>query len=237
MIPRFVESSIAGLPAMDLILDEEVKGRLFLKNDLLSPQKYILEKVVDPRYRIISPLQVHGNVILTDGPSLPDRPEGDGILLTKGDTVASIQVADCFPVLISSGAGTPWRLALHSGFKGTIENIVASGLEIARVKLNVDTKNSFAWIGPGIGPCCYGRKLDDPWTQKAMKTIGYKFFSVDGNVVFFDLPCLICHQLMELGIPSENIVSCPDCTSCREDKFFSYRKGWQKERMVLLTYF
>ncbi len=222
---------------MDLTLDEEVKGRLFLKNGLLSPQKYILEKVIDPRYRMISPLQVHGKSILTDGPFLPDRPEGDGILLTEGDTVASIQVADCFPVLISSGAGTPWRLALHSGFKGTIENIVASGWENVRVKLNVDPKNSFAWIGPGIGPCCYSRKLDDPWTYKAMEAIGDKFFSRDDKVVFFDLPSLIFHQLMELGIPSDNVVSCPDCTSCRDDKFFSYRKGAQRERMVLLTYF
>lgn len=222
---------------MDLILDEEVKGRLFLKNDLLSPQKYILEKVVDPRYRIISPLQVHGNTVLTDGPFLPDRPEGDGIFLTEGDIVASIQVADCFPVLLSNGSGAPWRLALHSGFKGTIENIVASGWESARLKLKIDPQNAFAWIGPGIGPCCYSRKLDDFSTQRAIKAIDDKFFSCDGNMVFFDLSSLIFHQLMELGIPSENIVSCPDCTSCREDRFFSYRKGWQKERMVLLTYF
>lgn len=235
MNPRFVNSSMAGFPAMDLVLGEKIKGRIFLRNTAKSPQKNILDLFLSQGCEIISPIQVHKTAILRDGPVLPERAEGDGILLTDRDALGSIQTADCFPVLISGESGAPWKMVLHSGFKGTVENIVNSGFEKVRAECSLELKKSFAWIGPGIGPCCYCRELNDPWTEKAMDSLGEGSFRRDGGKIFFDLCSAILKQLMEIGIPPENIAVRDDCTSCNDQSFFSYRKGDKEKRMVLIT--
>lgn len=235
MNPRFINSSMAEFPAMDLVLGEKIKGRLFLRNTAKSPQKNILDLFLSRGYEIISPIQVHKTAILRDGPVLPERSEGDGVLLTDRDVLGSIQTADCFPVLISGESGAPWKMLLHSGFKGTVENIVNSGFEKIRAECDLELKNSFAWIGPGIGPCCYCRELNDPWTEKAMDFLGEGSFYKDGRMVFFDLGSAIFNQLIKIGMSPENIAISDECTSCNDHNFFSYRKGDKEERMVLIT--
>ncbi len=235
MVPVFVDSSIAGVPALDLVLGSKKMGRITLRSEKENPQTSMLKLLQEDGHRVVSPIQVHGIKILEDGPVLPYRSEGDGILLTSYGLTGTIQVADCLPILLTGGHTSSWRLMLHSGFRGTVGNIVKSGWLSLTKLISVNPQEVFAWVGPGIGPCCYSRDLNDRWTESAREILSDEFYSLRGDKVFFDLGSIVLSQLADLGIPSQNIAFCRGCTSCHSQKYLSYRMGAILDRMVLIS--
>lgn len=235
MVPIFVESSMAGIPAMDLVLGSRTLGRLTLRSGQENPQELVLKSLLRDGCRVISPVQVHGTGILEDGPVLPYRSEGDGVLLTSLGLIGTIQVADCLPILISGGSTNSWKLMLHSGFRGTIANIVKFGWLCLINHLDVNPQDVFAWVGPGIGPCCYCRSLDDQWSAFAKEHLLDDFYFLREDKIFFDLGSIVLSQLRELGIPEQNIAFSRDCTACHSQRYLSYRMGAASDRMVLIS--
>lgn len=214
-----------------------LRALLTLRSDELSPQDEIINNIKKTDM-VISPRQIHGSNVIeaVENVSLPLRPEVDGIIITSPGIVGTLQFADCFPVVLFSKVPHSWVMLLHSGFKGTVENIVNSGWKkIKEIFPLISPEEVEAWIGPGIGPCCYSRKIEDMWTKKAMLNFNKKFFSIKGEYVNFNLPEVIFSQIHNLGVKSEKIYSQGECSSCNCHKFYSYRKKDKKSRMVLVA--
>ncbi len=234
MRPCFRNSSFAGIPSLDLMLGNNVIGRLSLRGES-SPQKKILSFLLSEG-PVISPRQIHSDLVLVNPPALPERQDGDGILLYGNHFSATIQVADCLPVLISGESPFSWRLLLHSGFKGTILNIARKAFETLKVEIEgAKLGDSHAWIGPGIGGCCYDREISDPWTTMAMQKLNPRHWHSTESRVKFRLAQAIREQLAEIGVPLENIASMDSCTLCEQDRYCSYRGGDLSDRMVLFS--
>lgn len=181
----------------------------------------------------VKPSQVHGkNILVVDGSniadySLPLRPEADGVILTVPDVIASLRFADCAPVMIWDSS---WVMILHSGYKGTVLNISAEGLRIAR-EIFADVSGSCAWIGPCIGRE-YFRKINDEWTLRGINSFHRENFSVDGDKVYFDLAGEITSQLLDEGLRRENI-ALSGINTLTDSRCYSYRRGDIHERMTL----
>jgi hypothetical protein len=192
----------------------------------------------DPAPITVAPRQVHGThiIIASDDQCLPNRPEADGIFLDRNDLFISLRFADCFPVIISSISPHPWLMALHSGFAGTLKNIVKEGLSFLLDRFGESClSGATAWIGPGIGPCCYSRNINDPCTLEVEKTFPAE--CITGQIedyLYLDLGRVIRIQLEESGFPVENIFRYKGCTSCSNQPFYSYRKDRTLCRMMLL---
>jgi hypothetical protein len=79
-----------------------------------------------------------------------------------------------------------------------------------------------AAIGPAIGPCCYEV---DSVVFDAMAGAAVQFFKQTGKQGKWklDLPGVNRSQLLNMGIPPENISSSGLCTACRTDLFYSHR--------------
>ena len=188
---------------------------------------------------LVAPLQVHGtNIISADkNNSLPLRPEADGVLLTEHSSAfASLRFADCVPVVAAGIAEEPWLYLLHSGFKGTLQNIAAAALSNAQQRYRHFDKNRiWAWICPGIGAECYSRRKDDPFAVKASNTFSKKSVFEEDEYFRFDLKKEIASQISAFGVPAENIFTFDCCTSCRRDYFYSYRAGDAEKRIFLLA--
>lgn len=187
----------------------------------------------------IAPKQVHEThiIVANEKTCLPERPEGDGIFLDRNDLFISLRFADCFPVIISSIRPYPWLLALHSGFGGTLKNIVREGLAFLLERFSESCiLGAKAWIGPGIGPCCYYRHISDPRTLEAIR-----IFPADcitrrtDDFLYLDLGKVIRMQLEKSGFPTDNIFRYKGCTSCGSLPFYSYRKNRTLCRMMLLS--
>lgn len=187
----------------------------------------------------VAPSQVHGSEILHVNAenfaryALPAKPQADGVLLTTSHAGASLRFADCAPVLLW---GRGWTMILHSGYKGTVLNISARGLELVRSLYGVDAvKDSCAWVGPCIGREHYCRDISDEWTQKGITSFHAANFADRDGKIFFDLAGEIHAQLIDAGLYNKNITLSGIDTYINEE-CYSYRRGDKSARMTLYTY-
>jgi copper oxidase (laccase) domain-containing protein len=87
--------------------------------------------------------------------------------------------------------------------------------------MNVDPKNLFAAVGPGIGKCCYEVGMD----------VALQLGEAQAGCV--DLSTHNRRQLEAAGLPSAHIEVMAACTFCDADQFFSYRReGERAGRMI-----
>lgn len=187
----------------------------------------------------ISPFQVHGTAMIDALPlwSLPCRPSADAVYAGSPGAVATLRFADCFPVVALNRGSDETFVLMHSGFRGACRGIVPAVLDRLRKRrfLN-ERENLFAFVGPGVGQCCYDRRVDDPWTMEGMKRFPSFCWNREGENVTFDIGGTIVRQLVQAGIDSSNIALSKYCTSCSRDIFYSYRSGDAKKRNVLVGF-
>ncbi len=168
--------------------------------------------------------------------ALPRRPYADAVLLTRKGIYGSLRFADCIPVVGVSWEPFDWCLLLHSGFVGTCRKAIREAVEQTSKKTGLQgLLNSTFWVGPGIGPCCYFRKAEDPLTMMGVKNLPSECWKKDGERVYFDLPKANIIFLYDMGIPGENIRQIDVCTSCSVDICHSFRKGDDLERSFLMA--
>lgn len=227
-------------------LKKSLSASLFLKGNMMDEAGGKPEKAMDllfpdlsQRYCLIAPKQIHSTRILVASPDLclPARPEADGIFLNRGDILVSLRFADCFPVLISSPEPEPWVMVLHSGYKGTVKNIVQNGLSfIIRKYGKVSLQHAIAWVGPGIGQCCYTRRLDDPATMEGINRLPAKhIIKTKEEWVSINIGQAITDQLLHNGLEIDQIVRIWGCTSCDDSLYYSYRRNGTANRMMLVA--
>lgn len=142
--------------------------------------------------------------------------EGDAIICNKSNIAIGVFTADCVPILLYDKENNVVA-AVHSGWKGTFDNIVANTLTIMKEKY--ECKEIYAVIYPHIRDCCYevSQELVDKFNDK----YGDKYIT---NSRKLSMEAYIKIQLKEF-ISENNIISLNFCTLCsKEPEFHSYRK-------------
>jgi YfiH family protein len=163
--------------------------------------------------------QVHSNRVLTvDHPGLAG--EADALITYMRGLTLSIKTADCYPILIGDPR-TRSIAAIHAGWRGTAGRIVAETVAKMRADFGADSGDFQAAIGPGIGVCCY--EVGEEVARE---------FGLDGRGKI-DLAGANRRQLIESGVPENQIHSINRCTRCEAEVFHSYRRdGEQAGRMI-----
>lgn len=125
-----------------------------------------------------------------------DEIMGVDAMITKSPKVMiCAKAADCVPILMFDPVKRIVA-AVHAGRKGTELEIVCGVIGEMKGKLRVDPKNLIVGLGPSIGPCHYEVDL---WRENK-------------------------NQLLESGVPKENIEVSNICTFSEDKEFFSARK-------------
>jgi YfiH family protein len=168
--------------------------------------------------------QVHGNdaLVLKNGESESDAAlisetprQADALVTDIAGLNLVIQVADCQPVLLYD----PVRSVIaniHSGWRGSVLNIIAGVVKIMERQFGCQAKNLIAGVGPSLGPCCaefvnYRKELPESFWK----------YRTDHN--YFDFWAISKNQLIEAGVLEANISLSRICTRCNLDRFYSYR--------------
>lgn len=128
--------------------------------------------------------------------------------------------ADCVPVLLADTVSGAVGLA-HAGWRGTVAKIAQKTLVAMADEFGTKAENVVAAIGPSIGQCCY--EVDDFVRNQAA---GYEEFFApkeEQGKYMLDLWSYNVKQLLECGVPSENIAVAGVCTAHNSDLFCSYR--------------
>jgi polyphenol oxidase len=160
--------------------------------------------------------QVHSAV------ALPARPgacgEGDALFTEEAGIALSVVTADCVPILI---AGPHGLAAIHAGWRGIVAGVVPAALE----RLQDSPQKLTAWIGPAIGACCY--EVGDDVAERVIAASGPEV-AIPGPAgkPHLDLTGAVRLQLAAAGV--EEVVACPGCTRCDQEKLWSYRREGQR---------
>jgi copper oxidase (laccase) domain-containing protein len=222
-----------------------LEATFFLRGELMDRAKGDPEKAwkeiggPSTGLSLIAPVQVHGTAVLEEKRmwALPQRPKADGILLDGGECAGSLRFADCLPLLLASPVPRPWALMIHAGFEGTAKGIVKDSLDFLRSRFpTADLKRTYAWIGPGIGPCCYTRKKDgDPKTGLGLSRLPRESWTDLGEKIRFDVPQALRLQLLRSGLEEERIFRHGLCSSCHPGELYSYRSGDRESRTFFVV--
>jgi len=191
--------------------------------------------------------QIHSPVVhALDRP--PVEPlAGDGLITQAPGLLLTVRVADCLPILL---ADRDLRAvgAFHAGWRGTLARIVEKGVGEMRRHFGSNPRSLLAAIGPGIHRCCY--EVEEEFREKFAAQFDYYdalFDEVsDSEALHLKYPMMFVNQrapghglpprkvhldlveanrrqLMDAGVPPENIEVIDLCTSCHTDLLFSHR--------------
>jgi len=129
--------------------------------------------------------------------------------------------ADCVPVFFYHPRLQTVGIA-HAGWKGTSRKIAGQILEKFQ-RLGGEPDETWAAIGPSIGPCCY--EVDERVIDEFAKNFTQMpFLKPGGNGhALLDLKAANEMVLREAGIPRERLWIARECTACHTDSFFSHR--------------
>ncbi len=177
---------------------------------------------------LVSTRQVHRDeVVVVPGPAYGCWRSGrgaDGLVTNVPGLYLLGYFADCVPILAYDPVRRVVGLA-HAGWRGTVLGIAGRLVEVMEQTFGTAATDLYAGLGPSIGPCCYevGEEviasvrahLPDPETLLRPGRPGH---------AYFDLWAANRQALRRAGIPEEQIELSGICTSCRVERFFSYRR-------------
>jgi YfiH family protein len=143
----------------------------------------------------------------------------DALITKEKGMVLTILTADCVPILLYDPKKEVIA-AVHAGWKGTKNKIVAKTVQKMQDEFACDAANIVAAIAPSIGKCCY--EVGEDVAKHFFDT--KDAFSKNANKYMLDLPYINKYQLLEAKIKDENIEMSGICTSCEVHSYFSYRK-------------
>ena len=147
--------------------------------------------------------------------------EADGLVTNLKNVPLTVFYADCVPILLAD-ANAGVVAAVHSGWRGTVQNIAGQAVEVMCREFGATPKNIKAAIGPSIGPCCFetGEEVAVLFDEDLREELANGKFKVD--------LWQACRRLLQkAGLADENIDVLKMCTICHSDVLYSYRKDAQ----------
>ena len=130
--------------------------------------------------------------------------------------------ADCVPIIFADVENIAVGVA-HGGWKGTMKKIAAKTFLAMQENFGTRAEDCLVGIAPSIGSCCYeiGEEVRDA-CKKSFPNNPELIEERDGKF-FLNLWEANKIQLMEVGLPEENIDVAGECTCCKNSWYFSYR--------------
>ena len=178
--------------------------------------------------------QVHGaDVLAAEHAGLVGR--ADVVVTDRPGLPLAIFTAECVPLVLYDPVGR--RLALaHAGWRGTAA-AAARAAAGALIAAGGAPETFVGAIGPSIGPCCY--EVDEPVIERL--DAGFPgdwrawVTAAGPGKWMLDLWRANVEQLRMDGLDPARIDNLALCTSCRDDLFFSYRRGRGQGRLVAVA--
>ena len=200
--------------------------------DVLTNRKKFLLPLGFTLNDIVTPNQVHGDRIVRVNEDYrgcgcanyaDSIPETDALITDTPNLPLMLCFADCVPIFFVDVENCAVGLA-HGGWKGTLKKIAAKTLLKMQDEFGTRPQDCLIGIAPSIGSCCYevGGEVVDKCKAAFPDNHDELLIERDGKI-FFDLRRANVIQLLEVGVPEENIDVSLHCTCCESSWYFSYR--------------
>jgi YfiH family protein len=193
----------------------EYNRSLFFKHHHVEPQT------------VVFPGQIHSaNIRFVNQPGI--YPDTDALVTDKRNLFLTVQTADCFPVFLVEPQKRVIAL-IHAGWRGLVQDIVRHTIELMTTNLAVNPQMILAAIGPGLQAECFEVNADvyQKFPEK------FRFSHRENSKRYIDLSGFIKEELMTYGVRNDFIEVSDQCSMCREDLFFSYRRDGEKSGRMM----
>lgn len=176
-------------------------------------------------FEVTLPLhQAHSAFVRRVPEEIDDINGVDALITNKKGLRIGVKTADCVPILLYD-ENKEAVAAIHSGWKGTVQNIIAAAIK--RMQEEFDTNP--ADIQAVIGPCIHieafevGDEVYEKFAQMPeLQTTGVP--AIMKEKWHINLPAVCEIELLQSGVKKENIVVRPECTWTQHDIFYSARR-------------
>lgn len=163
--------------------------------------------------------QIHSDrVIVADETEAGEQ--ADALITNKKNMVIFVKIADCAGILIFEPEAK-CIAAIHSGWKGTKQNIVGKTIQKMQKKYNANPTLMLVYISPMASASNY--EVGSEFLNFFPSDVIYNF----DNKLFYDNKKMIIKQLLSSGVKKENIESSDRCT-IEELDLHSYRRDKDK---------
>ena len=191
---------------------------------------YIKEKYNIKTYYELE--QIHSNIVNILDDNYQNKTKGDALITNKKNIPLVIKTADCIPILLYDKKNKVIAL-IHSGWKGTLNNIVIDTLNIMKDKYNSQKEDISAYLYPAIRKCHFEVEID-VYNQFKNKINNIEKYTQKKDIKYYiDLEQLVIDNLKQNNIT--NIYDSKICTYCNHDKYHSYRYNHTNKRNYLLA--
>ena len=199
--------------------------------DVLKNRKKFFQSLGYNYKEIVTPNQIHGDKIFRVEEEHRGRgslnyedsiPETDALITNVPNLPLMLCFADCVPIMFVDVENLAVGIA-HGGWKGTMKKIAAKTFLAMKENFGTLPKDCLIGIAPSIGSCCY--EIGDEVKKICAETFPDNpelIINRDGKN-YLDLWQANKIQLMEVGIPEDNIDVADECTCSNSNWYFSYR--------------
>jgi len=222
-----------------------------LKSDVLRLEM-TTQASAEGRY-LVRPCLVHGKDIccitknVLGSESYIELDNFDGLVTDIPGVRLTSTHGDCIPLYAYDPVRKVIGLA-HAGWKGTALGIASELIRTMVEKYGCHPLDIYTYIGPGIGPCHFefGKAEAEEYffTNSWTKAFAFKQAAKNANLLnnnlaitntssdklFLDLKGINKRFFQLAGV--DHIDVSPDCTYCMSDKYYSYRRAGEMDRML-----
>jgi YfiH family protein len=222
------------------IREELLLGRKADPRSSSQHRQLLLENLNIDSKELFFVKQVHGDrVFVLDDPQKSadqvEQEEADALITHLTEKPIAVLTADCVPVILYD----PEKHVIgvvHAGRKGTQMSIVSKTISTLSRVYGSRPQDVVMAMGPAIGGCCY--EVEDPCIAPFQENYrDWKDFVIVRSQSKFMLDLLKANAMdgVRAVIAKENIHQSGECTSCNNERWFSYRKEGTTGRIVSLA--
>ena len=197
--------------------------KFFIQNNIDKLDFYLF-KEFDQKHFLI-PKQTHSkNIFFSNNPGQIDN--CDGVFTSNPRVVCLIKVADCMPIFFAHKSISFYGV-VHAGWKGLTKGIL-KGTSIFFIEHKLKLNEIDIYIGPSIQKCCFEVSKDiidkfPSWSIKPKKS----------GKFMVNLQKIACEELKLIGFDKKRIKINSDCSFCKKNNYYSYRRDGEKTgRMI-----
>jgi len=214
----------------DIYLGISEKADGPMKNSPANRQAFLKHKNLDKKI-IVSAGLIHGNKVTAINGLSHDLaiPNCDALITNDRRYLLAITVADCLPLYFYDSKKQVVAIA-HAGWRGVVAQIAKEVIDAFINNYGSNLRDIEVFIGPHIKDCHFEVKSDVAVRFNA------QYVAVRNGRIYINLAGVVCDQLIQLGLSSDRILISSDCTYCRSDRYFSWRRDQPQELKTMLAY-
>lgn len=146
----------------------------------------------------------------------------DACITDHPEVSLCLTTADCVPIFFHDPGNGAVGLA-HAGWRGTVAGIAREVVDAMVTRLNCRRERIRVALGPAIGLCCFevGPEVAEEFSREYGAQSWIEQRGAKWNI---DLHSANRVWLERAGVNLEHLRSCPLCSCCRDDLFFSWRR-------------